>query len=58
MNDLSKKLIAGLLALVIGMAGWYLVRLTTRIDNLTAAVTKLTIAVEIANGGDPFEETD
>ncbi|UCC71273.1 MAG: hypothetical protein JSV86_12875 [Gemmatimonadota bacterium] len=52
--DMQAKALAVLVAVVVSMLGWYLVRLTDRIDGLTDEVRNLRIAVEVAAGGNPF----
>jgi len=54
MKDLRDKILVAAVTLIIGMLGWYLVRLTDRIDDLKGSVDGLKVAVEVQAGGDPF----
>lgn len=58
-DDLLKALLAALLALcaTIGaMTAWYVRGLATEVSGLREDVTRLSIAVEVQAGGNPWEE--
>jgi len=60
-DAIVKAVLAALLALcatIGGMVAWYVKVLTDEVASLRGQVTRLSVAVEVQAGGNPFDEED